>query len=43
MQMLSLEKELKELCAQDYGKLKLLRTEKFLKIGEQFVNKTKSA
>ena len=39
----ALEKDLKELCAQDYGKLKLLRTEKFLKIGEQFVNKTKSA
>ena len=39
----ALEKDLKELCAQDYGKLKLQRTEKFLKIGEQFVNKTKSA
>ncbi len=39
----ALEKDLKELCAQDYGKLKQLRTEKFLKIGEQFVTSQKSA
>lgn len=32
-----LEHNLKELCAQDYEKLKQLRTDKFLKIGEQFV------
>ena len=33
----SLDKNLKDLCVQDYTKLKQQRTEKFLKIGEQFV------
>ena len=39
---LVLDKNLKDLCSQDYEKLKLQRTDKFLKIGEQFVVANKS-
>ena len=39
---LVLDKNLKDLCSQDYEKLKLQRTDKFLKIGEQFLVANKS-